>query len=326
MWRRAAPAARRGRAAARPRSGAARRTRDGEAANSTSRWISACVPTAIRARARDRGARRLRARSGAREQHDVHAELGADPLDRQEVCSARVSVGAISAPCGLPRRRGGARTGDDRLPGSDIALEQALHRDVRVRGPPSISPIAGLLVLRERGTAAPPVARDELSGRSERLRDRVLVARAEHASWEARAAPRGRAGALPLPPRRDRTGNERPRGHRAGSAPRPRQARGEDVAACSRRRRRARSSRSRARAPARSRVDGREVGVARASSRRYDLTSIRTVRVGREAERRARLEFPQATLVEQVAGSTRCVPQIVAVRTVAGRDGEAARP
>jgi hypothetical protein len=122
---------------------------------------------------RSRGRVLLRGQ-GAREQHERDVELGADPLDRQEVLlGERLGRRHQRAlPAGLDRTQQRVER-HDRLPGADVALEQPRHGrragevGVDLRDRP-------LLVLRQLERQRRPVAGDELARRRQRRGDAGL--------------------------------------------------------------------------------------------------------------------------------------------------------
>jgi len=212
------------------------------------------------------GARRLRAAAGAREQHDVHAGARRrSPRIVRKCCSSEGSVEPSAHP-GWPAstaRRSAYRA--TTVSRSTSPWSRRCIRDVACEVAVDLPDRRILVLVSSDGQHLAGSARRALRA-LERLRDpRPRRASRSTASWSESSSSR-RAGALPLPPRRDRTGNERPRGHRAGSAPRPRQARGRGRrAACSGAPRRASSAQPRRGHLLARRVAGAKSAVARAS-------------------------------------------------------------
>ena len=103
----------------------------------TCSWITACVPTTSAGLAAARPAPASRRAPCPCwlpvSQATVTPERRpSQPTSLRKCCSARISVGAISAHCqpaSIATRRG--ERGDDRLAGADVALQQAVHRHAR---------------------------------------------------------------------------------------------------------------------------------------------------------------------------------------------------
>ena len=133
--------------------------------NSTSGWISACVPTTI-----DASHASLH-RAG--EQRHIDAERRAQPLEREEVLlgERRCRRHQRTLHAVLDRAQQRVQR-DHRLARADIALQQPLHRR-RLREVEVDLGDRALLVLGERERQHLAVARDQVAGLGQRGRDRV---------------------------------------------------------------------------------------------------------------------------------------------------------
>ena len=111
----------------------------------------------------------------AREQRDAHAERLAELVDREEVLLGEGFRGRHQRPLASRLDRAQQRVErDDRLPGADVALEEALHRGRPAEVAVDLAD-RPLLVRGERERQRRAVALEQLARRGERLRGGLLA-------------------------------------------------------------------------------------------------------------------------------------------------------